>query len=158
MGGAINLISTGVSMAGEKKSQREYYRALAAAADKQAAIEQAAAQRRAEYIFRSSADESKQLYADYTAAAARQKSAAASNGAGNSYTMQQIMQNSRWNWLTDENNLRQNTADSLYENNLSALLGVQASRDESAQYRTLSSRLSGTLFKDYVQRMLQMFQ
>ena len=144
-------------MAGKNKSEREYYRAMAQAADKQAALQEAASKRQAEYIFRSAAQESTRLQQEYTAAQSAQKAAFAANGLGQSATVQQIMQDSRWNLLTDQQTLRQNTADELYENNLSALLGVQAKRDEASQYRALSSRLSGSFLSQYLQRLFNVF-
>ena len=52
MGGAVNLgaqvVSSAADVAGKNKSERRYYRALAQAADKQAALTQAASSRRAE--------------------------------------------------------------------------------------------------------------
>lgn len=161
MGGAVNvggaLIAGAANVAGQNKTQREYYRALAQTADKQAALQQAAAKRQAEYIFRSAAQESTRLQDEYTAALDAQQSARAANGLANSYTVQQIMQDSRWNLLTDQQTLRQNTADQLYETNLSALLGVQAKRDEASQYRTLSRRTSGSFLTQYLQRLFNGF-
>ncbi len=162
MGGAVNLggsiISSAAALAGKSKSERDYYRAMASAADKQAALEQASAQRRAEYIFRSGARENNRLFEEYSSAAGKQKAALAAGGTGNSYTVQQIMQNSRWNWLADQDTLRQNTADSLYENNLAALLGRQRLTDESAQYRTLAGRASRKFLGEYVQSLMNIFK
>lgn len=161
MGGAVNLggalVTGALSVAGKNKSEREYYRAMAQAADKQAALQEAVSKRQAEYIFRSAAQESTRLQQEYTAAQSVQKAAFAANGLGQSATVQQIMQDSRWNLLTDQQTLRQNTADELYENNLSALLGVQAKRDEASQYRALSSRLSGSFLSQYLQRLFNVF-
>ena len=106
---------------------------------------------------RSAAQESTRLQDEYTAALDAQQSARAANGLANSYTVQQIMQDSRWNLLTDQQTLRQNTADQLYETNLSALLGVQAKKDEASQYRTLSRRTSGSFLTQYLQRLFNGF-
>ncbi len=161
MGGAVNiggsLIAGAASIAGQNKSQREYYRALAQAADKQAALQQAAAKRQSEYIFRSAAQENTRLQNQYTATQSAQQAALAANGVGKSYTVDQIMQDSRWNLLTDQQNLRQNTADELYENNLSALLGVQAKKEEASQYRRVSGQLSGSFLSQYLQRLFNVF-
>lgn len=161
MGGAVNLgaqvVSSAAEVAGKNKSERRYYRALAQAADKQAALTQAAFSRKAEYIFRSGAQEYNRLNEEYNQTRAAQKSAWAANGSGNSYTLQQMLQNSRWNYLTDRQTAKQNTADALYENNLAALLGTQTLQDEAAQYRSAARRSSGTFAKQFMQKMIGLF-
>lgn len=161
MGGAVNLgaqvVSSAADVAGKNKSERRYYRALAQAADKQAALTQAASSRRAEYIFRSGAQEYNRLSEEYNQTRAAQKSAWAANGSGNSYTLQQMLQNSRWNYLADGQTAKQNTADALYENNLAALLGTQNLQEEAAQYRAAARRSSGTFARQFMQKMIGLF-
>lgn len=156
MGGAVNLgaqvVSSAADVAGKNKSERRYYRALAQAADKQAA-----SSRRAEYIFRSGAQEYNRLGEEYNQTRAAQKSAWAANGSSNSYTLQQMLQNSRWNYLVDGQTAKQNTADALYENNLAALLGTQNLQEEAAQYRSAARRSSGTFARQFMQKMIGLF-
>lgn len=140
MGGIVSSVGGAVSSAlsafGSQKSKRDYYRALAADADYQAQTTAEAAQRQGTYLFKSAAERSRDLYTEYRQTVAAQKTALAASGlVNNSSTVQNILKNTRLSTLLDEETLRSNLNDALYENDLSASQRIRALNTTAEQYR-----------------------
>lgn len=140
MGGIVSSaggkVSSALSAFGGQKSGRDYYRALAADADYQAAYTRAAAERQGTYLLKSAAERSRDLYDRYRQVSAAQKTALAASGLTNdSATVQSILKNTRLSALMDEETLRSNLKDALFENDLSAAERIRALNATAGQYR-----------------------
>ena len=140
MGGIVSSaggkISSALSAFGSQKSGRDYYRALAQDADYQAAYVQAAARRQGTYLLKSAAERSRDLYNEYRQTSAAQKTAFAASGlTNNSATVQHILKNTRLSALLDEETLRSNLQDALFENDASAAARIRALNVTASQYR-----------------------
>lgn len=134
--GAGGAMSSALAAFGSQKSGRDYYRALASDADYQAQYAAQAAQRQGTYLFKSAAERSRDLYAGYRQTAAAQKTALAAAGlSNNSATVQNILKNTRLSALLDEETLRSNLSDALYENDASAAQRIRALNTSAQQYR-----------------------
>lgn len=142
MGGIVSggkTVSSALAAFGSQKSGRDYYRALAQDADYQAQYTAQAAQRQGTYLFKSAAERSRDLYAGYRQTAAAQKTALASAGLlNNSATVQSILKNTRLSALLDEETLRSNLNDALYENDASAAQRIRALNVSAQQYRRVA--------------------
>lgn len=151
MGGVVgalsiggNVISTAASLLGSDRSERKYYRSMAAAAEEQARQTELTAQRNREYMTQNAAYQSRQLAQDYSSLVGQQKTALAASGIGhNSATAQLILKTSRLNAELDQEMLANNLERNLYENNLEASLQAQQYRTQAKQYeRALRTRSS----------------
>lgn len=144
-------ISSALMAFGGQKSGRDYYGALAADADYQAAYTADAANRRAAYLFKSAAERSRDVYAGYRQTLAAQKTALAASGVRNSATVQSILKNTRLGALADERTVRENLHDALYENDAEAAARIRALGASASQYRRSAKNafsawtVSGTL-------------
>ncbi len=143
MGGIVSSaggkISSALSAFGSQKSGRVYYRALASDADYQAQAAADAAQRQGTYLFKSAAERSRDLYAGYRQTVSAQKTAMAASGlTNNSSTVQNILKNTRLGALLDQETLRANLNDALYENDNSAAERIRALNITAGQYRRMA--------------------
>lgn len=142
MGGIASFAQTALSTAGEllgnHSADSNYYKKMAQAADRQAAIVQDNARRQAEYLFKSASLENKRLNQQYAQTLGEQKTALAASGLGaGSATTQSILRNSRLNALMDEEAQRYNLNAAIYENNTVAAQQAWTLRDEASQYRRM---------------------
>ena len=140
MGGIIKntgqKASTALRLLGGQKSEADYYNSLAADADYQADYVWQATQRQNNYLLKSAAERSREIYKSYRQALASQKTALAASGRmGTSSTEQAIMKNTRLQALLDESTLRSSLQDSINENNLSAAERVRGLTQTAKEYR-----------------------
>ncbi len=143
MGGIVSGVGGKVSSAlaafGSQKSGRDYYRGLASDADYQARAAADAARRQETYLLKSAAERSRDLYAGYRQTAAAQKTALAASGlTNNSSTVQHILKHTRLSALLDEETLRGNLNDALYENDAAASQRIRALNITADQYRRMA--------------------
>ncbi len=130
------VISSAASLLGDRKSEIDYYDALARDADRQARYTAAASERQATYLFKSAAEKGRELYENYRQTAGSQKTALAASGlTSSSATVQTILKNSRFNALLDQQALQESLQDALYENNVSAAERIYSLNETAAQYR-----------------------
>jgi hypothetical protein len=143
MGGIIKntgqKASTALRLLGGQKSEADYYNSLASDADYQASYTWQATQRQNNYLLKSAAERSREIYKNYRQTLSSQKTALAASGrVGNSATEQAILKNSRLQALLDEEAVRSSLQDSIAENNLSAAERVRGLAESAAQYRKVA--------------------
>ena len=151
MGGIVKkggeFVSSAASLLGDRKSEMDYYNALARDADRQAQYASAADDRQATYLFKSAAERGRELYENYRQTAAEQKTALAASGlTSRSATVQNLMQSSQFNALMDQRSLRQSLQDSLYENKVSVAERIYALSQTASQYRS-AAKNRGSFWK-----------
>lgn len=144
MGGVGNLakgVATSLQELDKQHATAAYYRRLAADKDYQAAYAAATVQRNNGYLLQSAHEQAQEIYNNYRQNNATQRAGLAAMGLRqDSQTVQRLLQNSRFQTLLDEENLKQNLQTSLYENNLAAAQQVRALTSAAKDYRRSASK------------------
>ena len=151
MGGVIkqagSVVSSAVSVFGNRKAEKDYYKALARDANRQAEYVAAAGKRQAEYLFKSAAERSRDQYENYRQTLGNQQAALAFSGLNaSSATVQTLLKNSRLNALLDEQALNTSLTDSLRENEIETNEKIRSLTETANQYKRAAKR-SGAWWK-----------
>ena len=134
-------LTAGVLKWGSRKAELEAYSLAASDYARQAAFTAAAQQRQAEYLFKTAAERTRDLYETYAQTAGSQKVASAAAGAdASSGTVQQLLKSSRLNALLDQRRVQSSLDDSLYENSLAAAEKIYALNESAAEQRKAAKR------------------
>ena len=160
MGGVIKqagyVVSSASSVFGNRKAEKDYYKALAQDANRQAEYVSAVGKRQAEYLFKSAAERNRELYENYRQTLGRQQTALASSGLNaSSATVQTLLKNSRLNAQLDENALNDTLTDSLRENELENGEKIRSLTETANQYKRAAKR-SGAWWK-WSKQLLSIF-
>ena len=160
MGGVIKqagyVVSSAASVFGNRKAEKDYYKALVQDANRQAEYVSAAGKRQAEYLFKSAAERNRELYENYRQTLGSQQTALASSGLNaSSATVQTLLKNSRLNAQLDENVLNTTLTDSLRENELESSEKIRSLTETANQYKRAAKR-SGSWWK-WSKQLLSIF-
>ncbi|MBR4682835.1 MAG: hypothetical protein IKP06_06005 [Elusimicrobiaceae bacterium] len=140
MGGVVGILGRGMASSlrelEAEKSAAIRYRGLAAEKEQQAAYVASSAQHQNEYLLRSANEKANEVYQKYRQQAASQQAAMAASGLrGDSYTVQHLLKNNRFQALLDESAIQAHLQTDVYENNLSAAQQVRTLKTAAQQYR-----------------------
>lgn len=125
----------------KQKSTAAYYRRVAEDKEYQAAYAAAAAQRENGYLLQSAREKAQGIYQNYRQTAAAQRAGLAAAGLRqDSATVQQLLKNSRFQALLDEQTIQNNLQVNLYENNLNVAEQIRALQDSAQEYRHKASK------------------
>lgn len=140
MGGIVGNLGKGIlsslQQLDKQKSTAAYYRRLAADKEYQAAYAAVTAQRQDGYLLQSAREKIREIYQNYRQAAAEQRAGLAAAGLRrDSVTVQQLLKNSRFQALLDEQTVQNDLQTNMYENNLAAAEQIRALKNSAQEYR-----------------------
>lgn len=126
---ALNFLAT-------QKDAVDYYNTLVQDVHAQQALLLNTAARRAEYLFKSSAERNREVYQDYLLTAGQQRAAYGASGVGgSSATAQLLLKNSRLQEIINEQNLLASQQAQQAENDLALAQQLQQLNVAAKQYR-----------------------
>ncbi|MCQ2410622.1 MAG: hypothetical protein MJ053_03805 [Elusimicrobiaceae bacterium] len=147
MGGVIENGGKGISSSlqalRKQNSSAAGYRQAANEQEYQAALAAAEAERKNGYLLQSAGEKMREVYNNYRQTNATQRTQWASSGLrSNSATVQQVLQNNRFQALMEGENIQHALQNSVYENNIAAAEKIRVLQNTAQAYRQAAHKNS----------------
>lgn len=145
MGGIVASASqrlpTALQQISKQKAQRAAHAQTADEQMLQAALTDAEARQQTTYLLRSAAEKAQEQYRKYNHTVQSQRAAGAARGVyENSATWQQVLQNSRFQALLDEQSLAENLKQTVADNSSAAAEKVRALQTSARQHQNAARK------------------